>query len=198
MKEKFDLNIFFSELKSSIKNPVFDIHTAVSKSFNVDRYDGYYVIENKLDLLFNNALGSIKKSFSKLHSSIKYIPVLKILDSTQGPDHFIIIEYAYIFSKNIDNQSFLFYSRNTPGSEINYVLKVFENNKIDFKREITKIIIKDIQNNKSKCSFEEVSYNENYIWNIVSLKKIINKSNKKLTKKILDSDLSNVTMRKML
>ena len=196
MKKKFDLNIFFSELKSSIKNPAFDIGTAISKSFNVDRYDGYYDIENKLDLLFNNTIGSIKKSFSKLHSSIKYISVLKILDTTQGPDHFIIIEYAYIFSKNIDNQSFLFYSHNRPGHEIHYVLKVF-NNKTDFKREVPKIIIKDIQNNKLKCLFEEVSYNENYVWNIVSLKKIINKSNNKMIKKILNSDLSNVTIKKM-
>lgn len=199
MKKNFNLNIFFSELsnKSLIKNPIFNIETAISKSYNVNRYSrDYYALEDKLNLCFNNIHGSIKKSFSKLHSSIKYIPVLKIEDYTEGTDHLIIIEYAYIFSKNIDNQSFLFYSHNMPGHQISYVLKIFKNNTKDFKREIPKIIINDIQNNNQYCLFKEVSFNENYIWSINNLKKIINKYNKKNEKKYFNSNLFKVTFKK--
>jgi hypothetical protein len=200
MKETFNLNIFFNELsnKLSIKNPLFNIETAISKSYNVDRYSkDYYAIEDRLDLCFNNIHGSIKKSFSKLHGSIKYIPVLKIADYIEDSDYLLVIEYAYIFSKNIDNQSFLFYSDNMPGHEINYVLKVFKNNTTDFKREIPKIITKHIQNNKQQFLIKEVSFNKNYIWNIGNLKKIINKFNKKMNKVTLNSNLFKVTFKKI-
>jgi hypothetical protein len=200
MKKDFNLKIFFNELsnKLSIKNPFFNIGTAISKSYNVDRYSkDYYAIENKLDLYFNNIHGSIKKSFSKLHSSIKYMPVLKIGDYTEGTDHLLVIEYAYIFSKNIDYQSFLFYSHNMPGHEINYVLKVFKNNTTDFKREIPKIITKHIQNNNHQFLIKEVSFNKNYTWNIGNLKKIINKFNKKMNKVTFNSDLSKVVIKRM-